>query len=130
MATITRFEDIQAWQVARELTRRIYQTSASGNFSREFTLRDQICRAALSPMSNIAEGLGRNSDREFVNFLGYASGSTHEVQSQLYVALDLAHITNEEFSKLYALADETKGKIGGFIHYLKTHTRTTNPRSK
>jgi len=124
MDTIKRFEDIQAWQVARELTRRIYQTAASGSFAREFTLRDQICRAALSPMSNIAEGFGRNGDREFVNFLGYASGSAHEVQSQLYAALDLGHITEEEFSTLYALVDETKGKTGGFIHYLKTNTRT------
>lgn len=130
MATITRFEDIRAWQVARELTRKIYTISAKGTFSRQYTLRDQICRAALSPMSNIAEGFGRNSDREFVNFLGYASGSAHEVQSQLYVALDLAHLSQEEFTDLYELADETKGRIGGFINYLKQNNRQENSKNK
>ncbi len=93
MAAIERFEDIQAWQRARELVREIYRTCAEGRLSKDFGLRDQLCRAAVSSMSNIAEGFAKKSDRDFAHFLDIARGSAIEVQSLLYVALDVGYIT-------------------------------------
>jgi len=122
MATARRFEDLEAWQKARELVREIYKVGAQGNFGRDFALRDQICRAAGSSMSNIAEGFSRNSDRDFAHFLDIARSSTSEVQSLLYVALDISHIETSEFDKLYKLADETASRIGGLILYLRKHS--------
>jgi len=83
MAKINRFEDIEAWQKARRLVSEVYKTSTSGSFARDFSFRDQIRRAAVSIMSNIAEGFGRSGNREFIQFLSVAKGSTSEVQSQL-----------------------------------------------
>ncbi len=85
MATFKRFEDIQAWQKARQVTRLIYQLSAEGHFAKDYGLRDQIQRASVSIMANIAEGFGRRSDKEFANFLNIAHGSASEVQSHLYI---------------------------------------------
>ncbi len=119
MATIKRFEDIDAWQKTRELTKVIYALSNDGQFSRDFGLRDQIRRAAVSIMSNIAEGFGRGGNKEFIQFLSTAKGSASEVQAQLYVALDANHINNEQFQSLYALAQSTGNMIGGLIRYLK-----------
>jgi len=129
MSTITKFEDIQAWQAARKLTRMVFQLSAEGLFSREFALRDQIRRAAISVMSNIAEGYGRNGDREFILFLGYAAGSANEVQSQLYIALDCCLISKEEFESLHEVAEEAKAKIGGFLNYLRKNTQVKSPKT-
>ena len=92
MPTVRRFEDLQAWQKARELVREIYTTSADGRLSKDFGLRDQVCRAAVSAMSNIAEGFARGSDKDFAHFLDIARGSSLEVQSLLYVALDVGYI--------------------------------------
>ncbi|HYE64076.1 MAG TPA: four helix bundle protein, partial [Pyrinomonadaceae bacterium] len=92
MATFKRFEDIQAWQKARDVTRMIYEITAEGRFARDYGLRDQVQRASVSIMANIAEGFGRHSDKEFANFLNMAHGSVSEVQSHLYVALDLEYI--------------------------------------
>jgi len=119
MGKITRFEDIQAWQKARELVREIYKISNTGRFNRDFGLLDQIRRAAVSSMSNIAEGYGRKSDRYFAHFLDIAPASALEVQSLLYVALDLEYIEKEEFRKLYHLADECISVIAGFSSYLR-----------
>jgi len=119
MATIRRFEDIEAWQKARELVREIYKACAHASLGRDFALRDQVCRAAVSSMSNIAEGFSRNSDRDFAHFLDIARGSASEVQSLLYVALDVSHIEKNEFERLYKLADETASLIGGLILYLR-----------
>ena len=119
MATIQKFEDIDAWQKARELTKVIYALSNDGQFSRDFGLRDKIRRAAVSIMSNIAEGFGRGGNKEFIQFLSTAKGSASEVQAQLYVALDANHINNEQFQSLYALAQSTGNMIGGLIRYLK-----------
>ena len=120
MATIERFEDIQAWQMARESTRMIYKASSSGNFSRDFALRDQIRRSAVSTMSNIAEGSEREGNREFINFLAIAKGSCAESRAQLYVALDCGYVTRDEFDHLYQKLDETGRLIGGFMRYLST----------
>lgn len=119
MSTIRRFEDIQAWQQARELTREIYKTCAQGSLGKDFALRDQICRAAVSSMSNGAEGFSRNSDRDFAHFLDIAKGSVLEVQSLLYVALDIGYIGNDEFERLYELTGKTASLIGGLIVYLR-----------
>lgn len=119
MATIQKFEDIEAWQKARKLTRSIYACSSTGAFARDFGLRDQIRRAAVSIMSNIAEGFERGGSAEFIQFLAIAKGSTGEVEAQLYVALDQKYITEEQFDCLRSLATSTKKLIAGFINYLK-----------
>lgn len=116
---IERFEDIQAWQKARELARSIYQITNEGDFAKDFTLKDQIRRASISVMSNIAEGFARQTNKEFSQFLYVAKGSTAEVQSQLHIAQDLNYISGEEFDGIYALAGETAKLITGFIKYLK-----------
>ena len=119
MATIERYEDIQGWQRARELTKFIYAITKQEAFARDFSLKDQIRRAAVSVMSNIAEGFERGGRAEFIQFLSIAKSSAAEVQSQLYVALDQEYITPEQFDKGYRLCDETMRLIGGFIAYLR-----------
>jgi four helix bundle protein len=106
VATFKKFEEIQAWQKARLVTTLIYELTTESNFSRDFGLRDQIRRASVSIMANIAEGHGRRSDKEFANFLNMARGSASEVQSHLYVALDLTYINQDSFSKLYDLLEK------------------------
>ena len=106
MATFSRLEDIQAWQKARQLTRRIYEATSNGRFAQDYGLRNQIQRASISIMANIAEGFGRRSDKEFANFLNMAHGPATEVQSHLYVALDLSYISETTFSELNGLLDE------------------------
>ena len=119
MATIRRFEDLQAWQKAREFVRAIYQTCEQGRLTKDFGLRDQLCRAAVSAMSNIAEGFARTSDRDFAHFLNIAKASAIEVQSLLYVAQDVGYIDQEKFDELYKLGEETLALIGGFTAYLR-----------
>ena len=114
-----RVEDIQAWQKGRELVREIYKSTAEGSLARDFGLRDQIRRAAVSSMSNVAEGFARKSDKEFARFLDIARGSAIEVQSLLYVALDVRYIDGHEFEKLSRLADEAASLIGGLTSYLR-----------
>lgn len=125
MATFKRFEDIQAWQKARQATRMIYEITTEGRFAKDYGLRDQIRRASVSIMANIAEGLGRRSDKEFANFLNVAHGSAAEVQSHLYVALDLNYIEQNSFMKLYDLLDE----ISRMTIALAQHLRATNDRT-
>jgi four helix bundle protein len=97
---LTRFEDIEAWKAARALTNRIYAVTSEGAFSKDHGLRDQIQRAAISMMANIAEGFDGGSDREFIKFLGYAIRSATELQSHLYVALDRSYIDQKQFHDL------------------------------
>lgn len=115
---IRRFEEIEGWQLARELTRMIYSVAMRGAFAKDFGLRDQVTRAAGSTMHNIAEGFDGGSNAEFVKFLRYSQRSCAEVQSQLYVALDQAYISQEEFDSLYGHAAKPHAKVGGFIRYL------------
>ena len=115
---ITRFEDIQAWQLARELTRHVYAQTTASPFAKNFGLKDQIQRAAGSIMHNIAEGYDAESNAEFIRFLRYAKRSCSEVQSQLYVARDNDYLTREEFDSLYELTRRTRAAIRGFINYL------------
>jgi four helix bundle protein len=100
MATLEQFEELEAWKQARELTKVIYQVSSSEEFARDFGLRDQICRAAVSIISNIAEGFERDGNKEFLQFLSFAKGSCGEVRAQLYVALDQAYVSIGQFQEL------------------------------
>jgi four helix bundle protein len=97
VATFKSFTEIKAWQKARELSKEIFELTTKGSFAKDFGLKDQINRATGSIMDNIAEGNGRGSKHEFVNFLSYSEGSASETISQLYRALDRKHITAEEF---------------------------------
>lgn len=127
MPTVRRFEDLQVWQKARELIREIYKTSADGRLSKDFGLRDQLCRAAVSTMSNVAEGFARRSDKDFAHFLDIAKGSAIEVQSLLYVALDVGYIDQPKFERLYKLADEAISLIVGFSSYLRKRPDSQTP---
>ena len=116
---IERFEDIKAWQEARVLVKMVYDAVKSDKgFSSDYKFREQIQSAAVSIMSNIAEGFSRRSKREFTQFLFIAKGSAAEVQSQLYVALDQGYISQEKFNELYSKSDEIARLISGFIQYL------------
>jgi four helix bundle protein len=119
MATIRRFEDIEAWQTARALSRFVYELSSSGAFARDFGLRDQIRRAAVSVLSNIAEGFESRTKALFIEFLGRAKGSAGEVRAQAYVALDCGHITQAHFEDLTDLAEKCSRQISRFISYLQ-----------
>jgi four helix bundle protein len=120
MATLTRFEELEAWQKARELTRAVYELARSHGFHDDRALRSQISRAAVSVMSNIAEGFEREGNAEFIQFLSIAKGSAAEVEAQLYVALDQGYVTQEQFDRVRALADSTRALIGGLMAYLKS----------
>ena len=130
MSAIIRFEDIQAWQKAKLLVRRIYEVTREGIFAKDFALRDQLRRAAISMMSNIAEGFARRTSKEFANFLNMAHGSAAEVQSQLYIARDLGYITETRFHELYQLAEEVSKMVQGFIDYLKTNSQLSTHNSQ
>jgi len=119
MAKIERFEDIEAWQKARELRRTVYRFTRTKPFAVDFALVGQIRRAAISAGSNIAEGFERGGNREFIQFLAQAKGSAGEIKDQLYCALDEAYITQPQFDQAYQLADATSRLIGGFMSYLR-----------
>lgn len=131
MAKIERFEDIIAWQKARDLVKEVYQVSSDGKFAKDYGLRDQLRRAAVSVMLNIAEGFARKTSREFMQFLVVAHGSAAEVQSALYVALDQFYISQSQFESIYKRADETSKLIMGFSSYLRNNStnskNSTNP---
>lgn len=119
MATFKRFEEIVAWQRARELTALAYKLTRSGSFAKDYALRDQLRRASVSVMSNIAEGFGRHGSKQFAHFLDIAKGSACEVQSISYVALDAGYVDEPDRARLHALADETSALISGLAKYLK-----------
>ena len=119
MALIKRFEDILAWQEARKLVKDIYAITREGAFGKDFTLRDQIQRAAVSIMANIAEGFDCESHVEFARFLGIARRSAVEVQSLLYIALDTDYISEETFKSQFAQAEKAKALTGGLKKSLK-----------
>jgi len=122
---IERFEDIKAWQEARVLVKIIYNaTKSNKNFTGDYKFREQIHSAAVSVMSNIAEGFSRRSTKEFIQFLFIAKGSVAEVQSQLYVALDQSYVNEEKFAELYPKSDEVARLLSGFIKYLLTKERS------
>jgi len=122
MAKIEQFEDIEAWQKARILANDIYGITADGPFGRDFGLRDQIRRAAISILSNIAEGFERGGNKEFIQFLYIAKGSCGEVRAQLYIARDQQYITEKQFQDLSQQALNISKMLAGFISYLKHST--------
>jgi four helix bundle protein len=122
MAFVTRFEDIQGRQEARKLVKMINKLTNSGVFAKDFGLRDQIQRAAVSSMTNIAEGFDCESKTEFARFLGIARRSAVEVQSLLYTTFDIEYITEVQFKEHYEQARKAKALVGGFKHSLKKST--------
>ncbi len=115
---IEKFEDLDAWRKARELAKSVYAVTNEGSFSRDFGLRDQIRRAAVSVMSNMAEGFERGGDVELRRFLLISKGSAGEVRAQLYVALDAGMIDKVQFDSLYKLSVDVASIIAGLIRYL------------
>jgi four helix bundle protein len=115
---IERFDQVEAWQLARELTRKVYGLTKKGKFAQDFGLKTQIQKAASSTMHNIAEGFDSETNAEFIRFLRYAKRSCSEVQSELYVALDQQYITKPEFQDAYDHTGRTRATIRGFIRYL------------
>ncbi len=128
MPTIKRFEEIEAWQTARELTKVIYSFTEEGKFSRDFGLRDQIRRASVSIMSNISEGFESQTQAQFIRYLGIAKASAGEVRSQLYVCKDLEYVTQDQFVKAFAMAEKASRQIARFISYLETHPQSQKIR--
>ena len=118
---IEHFEDIEAWKLARELTRTVYRLTKTPGFVQDYGLKRQIQEAAGSSMHNIAEGFDAETNAEFIRFLRYAKRSCTEVQSELYVALDEEYITTVEFQDAYEQARRTRAAIRGFINYLRKY---------
>ena len=116
---INRFENIESWKRSRGLVNLVYKRNNEYPFNKDFGLRDQIQRASVSIMSNIAEGFDSGTNKSFINFLNYAYRSASEVQSLLYVASDLKYISIKQFDAMYNHSTEIKKLIGGFIQYLK-----------
>lgn len=116
---IERFEVIEAWQLARELTRKVYGLTKKAGFAKDYGLKKQIQSAAGSSMHNIAEGFDSETNPEFIRFLRYAKRSCTEVQSELYLALDEKYISSDEFQETFELARRTRAAVRGFINFLK-----------
>jgi len=114
------FWEIGAWQEAKELTKKIYQISDNTKFVKDFALKDQIRRAVVSVMANIAEGFNRGSNRDFARYLMVARSSNSEVQSHLFIALDLKYILKEDFDGLFEHSRRIDKAINAFIKYLKS----------
>lgn len=119
MAAFKKIEEIQVWQKARAITKMTYEITNSGSISSDFGLRDQLRRACVSIMANIAEGFGRRSDKEFARYLDIAQGSACETQSRLYVALDLGYLPQKQFDQLYSGLDEVGRKIYALVQHLR-----------
>ena len=130
MPTITRFEDIEAWKTARELTKMVYFFTDQGKFAKDFGLRNQIQRASVSIMSNIAEGFESRTQAQFLDYLGHAKASAGEVRCQLYIALDLRYLTPDEFNRAFDLADKSSRQIARFIDYLESHPQSRQIREE
>jgi four helix bundle protein len=115
---IKKFENLESWKNARKLTNGVYEATAVGSFTRDFGLKDQIRRASISILSNIAEGFERGGDKEFLQFLAVAKGSCGEVRAQLYIAVDQGYLSQDLFERLSNNADEIGRLISGLMKYL------------
>jgi four helix bundle protein len=120
MTTAKRFEDLEVWQHAKDLTNLIYRFSSSGTFARDFGLRDQMRRAAVSVMSNIAEGFESQTQVLFIQFLSRAKGSAGELRAQLYIALEQEYITTDEFQAAFSLSETCSKQLASFVRYLES----------
>jgi four helix bundle protein len=116
--TIKKFEELESWKKARRLTNTVYEATATGSFARDFGLKDQIRRASISILSNIAEGFERGGDKEFLQFLAVAKGSCGEVRAQLYIAIDQGYVSQPLFETLSDDAAEIGRLISGLMKYL------------
>ena len=130
MPTFERFEELEAWKTARELTNLVYDLSESGSFAKDFGLKGQIQRAAVSIMSNIAEGFESQTHSIFISLLGRAKGSCGEVRSQLYVALDREYISKQDFNQAFQLAESCSRQIYGFMNYLRSQPNAPRVREE
>ena len=128
MATFERFEDMEVWQLARTVTSKIYKVTSHGLFAKDYGLRGQIQRAAVSIVSNIAEGFERNSNGQFLQFLDVAIGSASEVRSQLYIALDLGYIDCRQFDELFADVSSIGRMLTRLIQYLRKSPNRLPPK--
>lgn len=116
-----RFEDLRAWQTARELMNKIYAVTDRGTFAEDWALKDQIRRAAVSVMSNIAEGFESHTRPQFIDFLGTAKASAGEIRSQLYIAHDQGYLDDEEFEAVLDQADKVSRQLYHLIHHLENY---------
>jgi four helix bundle protein len=128
MPTITRFEEIEAWQTARELTKLIYSLTEEAKLSRDFGLKDQIRRASVSIMSNISEGFESQTQAQFIRYLGLAKASAGEVRSQLYVCRDLEYVAQDQYSNAFAISEKVSRQLARFISYLELHPESRKIR--
>ena len=119
MSQVKTFEDTEIWKKGREIVNKIYNISDKGSFAKDYVLRNQIRDAALSIISNIAEGFERDGEKEHIQFLSYAKGSAGEVRSQLYIVFDRKYITDKEFKELHGLLMEESKMLSGFMNYMK-----------
>ena len=117
------YHEIESWREARYLTQNVYEITSKGPLQKDFGLRDQMQRSSVSVMSNIAEGFGRGSNRDFIRFLKYARGSLLELQSQLYVAVDVGYIHKDRFQRLLERCRTIARLINGLIRYLEESDR-------
>lgn len=120
MASVKRFEELECWKSARDLVKLIYSNTRSGAVSKDYGFRNQICRAAVSVMSNIAEGFESQTHVKFVDYLGHAKASAGEVKSQFYVAQDLQYFSTEDVSAALTKAEITSRQIHRLVTYLKS----------
>jgi four helix bundle protein len=130
MPTITRFEEIEAWKTARELTRTVYALTEQGSFARDFGLKNQIERASVSIMSNIAEGFESRTQAQFLEYLGRVKASAGKVRCQLYIAVDIKYLNQEQFKQVFDLADKSSRQIARFMRYLETHPQSRHVREE
>ncbi len=128
MGTITRFEEIEAWQTGRVLAQQVYQVSNQGPFGRDFGLRDPMRRAAVSILSNIAEGFESRTQAQFIEYLGRAKAAAGELRAQLYVALDAGYLDRPQFAALFDLAEKCSRRLSRFMAYLESQPNTRRIR--
>ncbi len=119
MATAKSFEELDVWKNGKKFTVLIYKVTNSKTFSSDFSLRDQLRRASVSIISNIAEGFERNGNKEFIRFLKIAKGSAGEIRAQLYIAFELDYISNSEFKELYEEINLISKQLSSLITYLR-----------
>jgi four helix bundle protein len=130
MTTAKRFEELEVWQKAKELTNLIYKYSSDGVFARDFGLRDQMRRASVSIMSNIAEGFESQTQVMFIQYLGRSKGSAGELRAQLYIAQEQKYLTDEQFNMAYSLAEICSKQLARFIQYLESQPNARRVREE
>ena len=124
MATVKKFTDLEIWQLANDLEKKIFEQLNTGTLSKDFALKDQLNRSAGSIPDNIAEGFGRGGRLEFIQFLSIARASASELQSQILRCVNRNHLSKEVFEELNELVEKTGNKIGAFIKYLNASEKT------